>query len=171
MAHPIPITEERKRVLKKHNKRGDSYFWSDGRLTLRGRLMADEFLAEERQMTEKQAKTNRKMRIERIRGELAKLADVGVEGLAEWLDEIYRDQGAMEAFKCYMSLLEFSIPKLARVEAKIESEHTEVRRLEVVGAASPWRKRDMESQHTDEKLIDVHPDVAEVTYEGDSDGH
>ena len=33
-----------------------------------------------------------------------------------WLDEIARDQGAPAAYRCWLDLLEYHVPKLARTE-------------------------------------------------------
>lgn len=104
----------------------------------------------------------RKHRLNRIRTALLKLSEHKVDEVSEWLDEIYEKDGANEALKRYMDLLEFSVPKLSRVEAKLDTSHTEVNRIEVVGVASPWSKKEMPSQKAIEGEYEVHPDVNEV---------
>jgi hypothetical protein len=34
----------------------------------------------------------------------------------QWIDDIEREHGPKEAFRCLMDLMEYSIPKLARTE-------------------------------------------------------
>jgi hypothetical protein len=34
----------------------------------------------------------------------------------QWIEDIEREQGPREAFRCLMDLMEYSIPKLARTE-------------------------------------------------------
>lgn len=106
----------------------------------------------------------RKHRLNRIRTALLKLSEHKVDEVSNWLDEIYEKDGANEALKRYMDLLEFSVPKLSRVEAKLDTSHKEIRRIEVVGVASPWSKADMESQHAIEGECEVHVDDYEVNH-------
>jgi hypothetical protein len=49
---------------------------------------------------------------------IAKLADGNVDRLQGWLDEIAADekQGPAVAFKLFMDVLEYHVPKLARTE-------------------------------------------------------
>lgn len=47
---------------------------------------------------------------------LGMLVDQNVGDLQAWLDEIKRKEGARAAWECFMSLVEFSVPKLTRAE-------------------------------------------------------
>lgn len=47
---------------------------------------------------------------------IANYIDRSAEKLDAWLDEIYADKGALEAFKCFADLLEYHVPKLSRTE-------------------------------------------------------
>jgi len=47
---------------------------------------------------------------------IAKFVDDHSSKISGWLDEIYRDEGAKDAFNCFTSLLEYHVPKLARNE-------------------------------------------------------
>lgn len=47
------------------------------------------------------------------------LVDANVGELQAWLAEIKRDEGARAAWECFMSLVEFSVPKLMRSELRV----------------------------------------------------
>lgn len=49
---------------------------------------------------------------------IAKFVDGNSEKLQEWLDAIAADEkhGPLEAFKCFMQVTEYHVPKLARQE-------------------------------------------------------
>lgn len=47
---------------------------------------------------------------------IARLIDGNVGRLQGWLDEIAKDEGPKAAWQCFVDLLEFSVPKLARNE-------------------------------------------------------
>jgi phage terminase large subunit len=47
---------------------------------------------------------------------IAKFIGGNVHKFSDWLDEIKEKEGALEAFKCVTSVLEYHIPKLARTE-------------------------------------------------------
>ena len=47
---------------------------------------------------------------------IARLVDGFAPRLADWLEEIYRKDGPTVAFKCVMDVVEYHIPKLARME-------------------------------------------------------
>jgi hypothetical protein len=68
---------------------------------------------------------------------IAKLADGNADRLQGWLDQIAADekQGPSVAFKLFMDVLEYHVPKLARVE------HTGANGGPVVIAASPIDER------------------------------
>lgn len=60
---------------------------------------------------------------------IARLVDGNVERLQGWLDEIAHKEGARSAWGCFMDVVEYHIPKLARVETKHEGEVTLAQRL------------------------------------------
>ena len=47
---------------------------------------------------------------------IARFVDGNAERLQRWLDEIEREEGAKEAFRCFSDLLEYHVPKLTRAE-------------------------------------------------------
>jgi hypothetical protein len=47
---------------------------------------------------------------------IARFVDENAERCQEWLDAIAADEGPRAAFTCYMQLVEFHVPKLARTE-------------------------------------------------------
>jgi len=47
---------------------------------------------------------------------LAVFVDGNVDRLQTWLDEIHAADGASAAFKAYVSVLEFHLPKMQRIE-------------------------------------------------------
>ena len=49
---------------------------------------------------------------------LAVFVDGNVDRLQTWLDEIHATEGASAAFKAYVSLLEFHLPKMQRTEGQ-----------------------------------------------------
>ena len=51
-----------------------------------------------------------------VREAMTQLAAKGAPRLLKWLDEIYEQEGPKEAWKCFMDVIEYHIPKLARVE-------------------------------------------------------
>jgi hypothetical protein len=42
--------------------------------------------------------------------------DGNADRLQGWLDEIHAEKGAQAAFDCFISLVEYHVPKLARTE-------------------------------------------------------
>jgi hypothetical protein len=47
---------------------------------------------------------------------IARFVDGNADRLQGWLDEIAADKGAETAFKCFMDVVEYHVPKLARTE-------------------------------------------------------
>jgi|SRR5215472_10761664 len=47
---------------------------------------------------------------------VSQLVDGNVHRLQGWLDDIEREEGPRAALNCFLALLEFSVPKLARTE-------------------------------------------------------
>lgn len=47
---------------------------------------------------------------------IARFVDSNSERLQGWLDEIAEEKGAEAAFKCFMDVVEYHVPKLARTE-------------------------------------------------------
>jgi hypothetical protein len=62
---------------------------------------------------------------------IALLVDSNIERLQGWLDEIAKDEGARSAWGCFMDVVEYHIPKLARTETKVEGEIALVPRLTI----------------------------------------
>ena len=60
---------------------------------------------------------------------IALLVEGNIERLQAWLDEIAADEGPRTAWGCFMDLVEFHVPKLARTETKHEGEITLAQRL------------------------------------------
>lgn len=60
--------------------------------------------------------------LQRAREVVTAFVDNNAPLLEELLVEIRRDKGAYEAFKCIEGLLDYCIPRLARVESKHEGE-------------------------------------------------
>jgi hypothetical protein len=48
---------------------------------------------------------------------IAAFVDGNADKLSQWLDEIYLRDGPKDAFNCFLAVVEFHIPKLARIEA------------------------------------------------------
>ena len=55
---------------------------------------------------------------------IAKFVDDNSDKFELWLDEIYKEHGAKEAFACVKDLIEYHVPKLSRQELKHEGEVT-----------------------------------------------
>lgn len=47
---------------------------------------------------------------------IARFVDGNADRLQEWLDQIAEQEGPKEAFKCFMDVVEYHVPKLARTE-------------------------------------------------------
>lgn len=47
---------------------------------------------------------------------IARLVDGNADRLQVWLDEIHERDGPQAAWKCFMDVVEYHIPKLARTE-------------------------------------------------------
>lgn len=47
---------------------------------------------------------------------ISRLVDGNVHRVALWLDKIEKQDGPKAAFECFMDLLEYHVPKLARTE-------------------------------------------------------
>lgn len=47
---------------------------------------------------------------------IARFVDGNSHKLAEWLETIEKEQGALAAFKCFTEVVEYHVPKLARTE-------------------------------------------------------
>lgn len=72
----------------------------------------------------------------RARAAIAKFVEVNSEKFEGWLDEIYEEHGAKEAFSCVTALIEYHIPKLARTELTgKEGEDLEFKITKVVHSA------------------------------------
>jgi len=56
---------------------------------------------------------------ERAREAIAKFVDRNTARFDVWLEEIYQEEGAKEAFKCVEGLLEYHVPKLSRQEQQL----------------------------------------------------
>ena len=52
----------------------------------------------------------------RAREAIAHLVDENSDRLQGWLDQIAADKGPEAAFRCFMDLVEYHVPKLARTE-------------------------------------------------------
>ena len=70
-------------------------------------------------------KTTRK-----AREAVADLVEGNVDRVQGWLDGIERENGSLEAYKAFMQLMEYHVPKLSRAEVTgknggpVEAEHT-----------------------------------------------
>ena len=53
---------------------------------------------------------------EMARQAIAKFVDDNSERFQGWLDEIYEEHGARDAFNCVKDLIEYHVPKLSRTE-------------------------------------------------------
>lgn len=53
---------------------------------------------------------------------IAAFVDGNVERLNSWLDEIAEKDGAKDAFQCFMSVVEYHIPKLNRTDGNVKHE-------------------------------------------------
>lgn len=53
---------------------------------------------------------------------VAMFVEGNVSRLQTWLDEIAKTDGPKEAFRCFMDVVEYHIPKLARTETKLDAE-------------------------------------------------
>ena len=47
---------------------------------------------------------------------IARFVDGNAENLSKWLDEVYKKDGAKEAFICFAKLIDYHVPKLSRQE-------------------------------------------------------
>lgn len=47
---------------------------------------------------------------------IGRFVDGNADRLQGWLDQIAEDDGAMAAFRCFMDVVEYHVPKLARTE-------------------------------------------------------
>ncbi len=47
---------------------------------------------------------------------IARFVDGNADRLQDWLEEIARNDGPQAAFKCFMDVVEYHVPKLARTE-------------------------------------------------------
>lgn len=47
---------------------------------------------------------------------IARFVDGNAHRCQEWLDEIAKKEGPMAAFRCFTDLIEYHVPKLARME-------------------------------------------------------
>lgn len=61
---------------------------------------------------------------EHARQAIADLVDSQLDRLPAWLDEIHEKDGALAAFKCVTSLLEYYIPKMNRMESTHDFKNT-----------------------------------------------
>lgn len=47
---------------------------------------------------------------------IARFVDGNSDRLQGWLDQIAKEEGPKEAFRCFADMLEYHVPKLARME-------------------------------------------------------
>lgn len=55
-------------------------------------------------------------RVAKARDMVLNVLDANADRVQGWLDLIEKQQGARNAFQCYLELLEFGVPRLARTE-------------------------------------------------------
>lgn len=81
----------------------------------------------------------------KVREAIAKVAEGNVERIQEWLDEIAANekQGPAVAFKLYMDMLEYHIPKLARTEHT--GENGGAVKFEV---SAPWLQQQVQKRNS-----------------------
>ena len=70
---------------------------------------------------------------------LAALIDGNADRLQGWLDEIAETQGAEKAFRCFLDMLEYHVPKLSRAELTGGGDKAEPIRVSI-NYVSPARK-------------------------------
>lgn len=56
---------------------------------------------------------------ENAREAIARFVDSNSVKFDAWLDEIYEEHGAKEAFECVRSLIEYHVPKQSRIESNV----------------------------------------------------
>lgn len=80
-----------------------------------------------------------------VRDSIARLAEGNVERLQDWLDDIAANekQGPAVAFKLYMDMLEYHIPKLARTEHT--GENGGAVKFEV---SAPWLQQQVQKRNS-----------------------
>ena len=54
---------------------------------------------------------------------ITRLVDGNVGRVQQWLDEVYKQDGAKAALNCFSDLLEYAVPKLARTEIDATLDH------------------------------------------------
>jgi len=52
----------------------------------------------------------------RAREAIGRFVEMNTDRFQDWLEEIYSEHGAKEAFGCVVSLIEYHVPKLGRME-------------------------------------------------------
>ena len=57
---------------------------------------------------------------------ISRFVDNNTAKFEEWLEEVKRDDGALAAMRVVVDLIEFAVPKLARVEVRGEMRNTVV---------------------------------------------
>ena len=80
-----------------------------------------------------------------VRDAISRLAEGNVERLQDWLDDIAANekQGPAVAFKLYMDMLEYHIPKLARTEHT--GENGGAVKFEV---SAPWLQQQVQKRNS-----------------------
>ena len=59
---------------------------------------------------------------EKVRKAVAALLEDNADNISKWIEEIHRDDGAKDAMKVYIDLIEFVMPKLTRAAIDHSSE-------------------------------------------------
>lgn len=67
---------------------------------------------------------------------IARFVDQGAEKALAWLQEVYDKEGALPAFRCWLDLIEYHVPKLSRTDVNAQIEPSE-RLLEVLFRKPP----------------------------------
>ena len=52
----------------------------------------------------------------RAQAAISRVVEMNVDKFSQWLEEIYKEHGAKEAWKCLEGIIEYHVPKLQRSE-------------------------------------------------------
>ena len=65
---------------------------------------------------------------------ISRFLDNNIDRLQDWLDEIYKTEGPLAAFRCFTDVIEYHIPKLQRTDmsANVHSKGERLMRISFV---------------------------------------
>jgi len=132
------------------------------------KMIDDEFMTDEEKSQRRIAEagvirapiTTRKLANERLRVAICELTDANIKSVQTWLDDIAKDDPA-KALDVILRMLEFSVPKLSRVEAHISNDNA----TGTLGDLTVRDLQEMVQRAQQERVIEGESEAVDADFE------